>query len=448
MKLEMNKNELAGALSALGKLICRTSPVEAFRSVQIEGKENKVTLRTANTDESIAFSIAAEVPEPFQVRVNFDDFRTAVRGGRNKSLTFSLENGLFAVDGMMLRPVEDTLPDVPSPANDCISSALPSGFVSLLATMAPLVDRNNYREYLKGIHLCPEGLVVTNGKELLHIPQELTLVPLTLPFPLALLATKCEADGMISTWSEQATRYFSIELGGWKWTGKALNGTYPNWKTIVPDSSILTHVVKFNAESVARLMEFLKKVPDASPANPITLSENSDGHLLLIAENEMRCSVPAEFSAPWNDFSIIVSKAILARLLGKGHTQIACENENAPFIATQGIGTYAAMPLAHRIPKTIQPPNTEENKMNENSSNTVTAPVQSVANTPNPEPAPSVTLDDLASAVDELKAKFKLLFDDANTLSRKIKEVALTQKQKERDFILAKRAIERIRMAI
>ena len=31
---------------------------------------------------------------------------------------------------------------------------------------------------------------------------------------------------------------------------------------------------------------------------------------------------------------------------------------------------------------------------------------------------------------------------------RKVKEVQLAQKQKERDFIQAKRAIERIRMAI
>jgi len=30
--------------------------------------------------------------------------------------------------------------------------------------------------------------------------------------------------------------------------------------------------------------------------------------------------------------------------------------------------------------------------------------------------------------------------------SRKVKEVQLAQKQKERDFVLAKRAIERIRM--
>ena len=32
MKLEMNKNELAGALIALGKLICRTSTAAEFKT--------------------------------------------------------------------------------------------------------------------------------------------------------------------------------------------------------------------------------------------------------------------------------------------------------------------------------------------------------------------------------------------------------------------------------
>jgi len=41
-----------------------------------------------------------------------------------------------------------------------------------------------------------------------------------------------------------------------------------------------------------------------------------------------------------------------------------------------------------------------------------------------------------------------LLPDESGVLIRKVKEVALVQKQKERDFIQARRAIERIRMAI
>ena len=46
MQIEVSKSELAGALSALGKLICRTSPVEVYRSLRIEGKDNRIEFQT------------------------------------------------------------------------------------------------------------------------------------------------------------------------------------------------------------------------------------------------------------------------------------------------------------------------------------------------------------------------------------------------------------------
>ena len=57
-------------------------------------------------------------------------------------------------------------------------------------------------------------------------------------------------------------------------------------------------------------------------------------------------------------------------------------------------------------------------------------------------------LDELSAAIEEFKAKVKVMLDESSALSRKVKEVAIAQKQTERDFIQAKRAIERIRMAI
>ena len=75
----------------------------------------------------------------------------------------------------------------------------------------------------------------------------------------------------------------------------------------------------------------------------------------------------------------------------------------------------------------------------------VPAPVQAVA--PKIEPETNLNpLDDLSAAIEAFKAKMKASFDEVAALARKVKEVQIAQKQKERDFILAKRAIERIRM--
>ena len=74
----------------------------------------------------------------------------------------------------------------------------------------------------------------------------------------------------------------------------------------------------------------------------------------------------------------------------------------------------------------------------------VPAPVQAVA--PKIEPENLNPLDDLSASIEAFKAKLKASFEEVAALARKVKEVQIAQKQKERDFIQARRAIERIRM--
>ena len=83
--------------------------------------------------------------------------------------------------------------------------------------------------------------------------------------------------------------------------------------------------------------------------------------------------------------------------------------------------------------------------MENNGMKVVSAPVQTVA--PKQEPENNLNpLDDLSVAIEAFKVKMKASFDEVAVLARKVKEAQIAQKQKERDFIQAKRAIERIRM--
>jgi len=74
---------------------------------------------------------------------------------------------------------------------------------------------------------------------------------------------------------------------------------------------------------------------------------------------------------------------------------------------------------------------------------TVSAPAQTSAQ--NNEPANP--MDELLANIEDMKAKSKALFDDSASMVRKVREVALAQRQKEREYQQTKRAIERIRLA-
>ena len=52
MKFEIVKNELAGALAALGKLVTRTSPVGANKSIRIKGENGKLVFHSTNTHKA------------------------------------------------------------------------------------------------------------------------------------------------------------------------------------------------------------------------------------------------------------------------------------------------------------------------------------------------------------------------------------------------------------
>ena len=77
---------------------------------------------------------------------------------------------------------------------------------------------------------------------------------------------------------------------------------------------------------------------------------------------------------------------------------------------------------------------------------TVSAPVQTF--TPIQESAKELNpLDELTANIEAMRTKLKAMYDESAVMSRKVREVAIAQRQKEREYVQTKRTIERIRTA-
>ena len=441
--MKVPQKEIAGALVALGKLVCRTSPVEVYRCIQIDAASTQTQFRTQNVDKTLDFVIDAENPVPWQAVVNFDDFRSAVRGCKTKSVELELTDGKLAVDHAQIPFAYDEGREVSVP-DEAKATLLPEGFVRMLASAVTVIDRSDYRRILRGVHICKEGFVATNGKEMINIAVPLKADDLTVPFPSGILATRSEASGTMRVWKDDSENCFQIRTGNWTWTAKSVDGTYPCWRRVIPDESALPHTAELNIEQAARLTTFLKAIPANPPNNQVDLTQGADGKTLMVKSDCGMCTgIEATFAAPWGEASLSVNRDMLVRALQQGHRRIAF-GDGGPFTVTGGIGQYVAMPLF--VHKQAQPKE-EETKMSEVKTSVVAAPVPPVVINREPEVAIN-PLDELSSAIDDFKSRIRAMFEESSALSRKVKEVALAQKQKERDFIQAKRAIERIRMAI
>ena len=449
MKIEMNKNELERALIALGKLISRMSPVPEHKSLLIECKDGKVCFSTRSPSEQMTFRTVCSGEVEFRCIVGFDEFRDAVRGYRNKVLEIEDNEGTLRVGERNLFPMADVEWRIPCEGEPSSVSELPKNFVALFAAASPLVDRNNPRKVLQGINFCREGITATNGRELLNIPVPLNVDDFTMPLPLALMQTKTTESGTLHTWTDKNGKRCRIETEHWVWYVEGVKGNYPDWKQVIPSQKTLVRSVSFLPEQGQQLEIFLKNVPDQPPHNPVKLYQSGPGYLNILA-GEMHTSIAAEFIGNWNDVSIKLNKCAVLRLLSEGHTKIEVGGEHVPILATGGMGRYVTIPLYQ--PKVQEPKNiqtqTEESKMENNEMRVVTAPVQAVVRSPESVPEVADPMEELNHGLDELRGRLKLLLDETGVLTRKGKEAVLKQKQKERDFILAKRAIERIKMAI
>ena len=173
--IEVNKNELAGAFGALGKMICRTSPLALCKSIKIETEDRTVRLSTCGVNEEVSFELETSSEDVFSCMVGFDEFRDAVRSGRNKTVGLTYEAGTLLVGDRYLMTVKDVeWPDF-TPKTEVKNCELPEGVVGMFARAAQAVDRNQPRAVLRGINLCSGGITGTNGRELVNYDIPLNL---------------------------------------------------------------------------------------------------------------------------------------------------------------------------------------------------------------------------------------------------------------------------------
>ena len=415
--MKITKNELSRALRVLGKVVCQTSPVELYRSIRFVGDECGICAMATDGVESVSVKLEAFADSAIDFCVPFKELKEDIRSSRSEFMELAGEYIPF--------------PEPDEPTADVISVVLPANFGELLSQAAPIVDRSNFRRVLQGINLSSAGITATDGKQLLHLPTPLSLTKeVTIPFPAALLAAKPSEMGTLRTWQD----LFLLEIGNFKWHGKLLDGQYPNWRGVIPGAQALNYSITL--DDPAAVIDWVKNIPSQKTTNGVELNVTPHGVTLISCiQPEYQLSTAASVTGVTPRAVLTLDREILLRMLLQGYTTFKAHSEGlVPVIASGGDGQYIAMPI--RTIKT-NPNYKEENKMEHEN----TPVVEQTAPVANP-------LDELGTAIEEFKLKIKAMLDESAVLSRKVKEVALSQKQKERDFIQARRAIERIRMAI
>ena len=427
-EMRIEKKVLNDALRILGKMVCQTSPAEVFRGVRFVGTPGDVLAMATDGVELVSLRIDAEVEGTEDFVVEYRALREMVR--TDKGSRIELKGRKVEYPALEAVPADATVAE------------LPVEFAELLASAAPIINRNEPRAVLRGVNLSKDGITVTDGKQLLNLPCSLALKEsITIPFPLALLAARLHDTGNLAAWTSGNSRLFQITIGNFIWYGKAPSGNYPNWKQVIPADNALDYSITFREPK--QVIDFLKTVPDHEPYHGIELNVTPEGvSVIPLDYPDMHLEAIADHAGVRPRAVLVLNKHILLRMLAQGYCTFRANSDGLiPVVAEGGYGRYLAMPIRSvpgKYEKSTQPK--QEQKKMETIENKVVE-----SNDPVPAASP---LEELSSNVEELRSKLKHLLDESGILIRKVKEVTLLQKQKEREFVQTRRRLERIKMAM
>ena len=387
--MRIEKKVLNDALRILGKMVCQTSPAEVFRGVRFVGIPGDVLAMATDSVEQVSLRIDAEVEGTEDFVVEYRALREMVRTAKGSRIELKGRKVEY--------PAQEAVPA------DATVVELPVEFAELLASAAPIINRNEPRAVLRGVNLSKDGITVTDGKQLLNLPQ--------------------------------------ITIGDFIWCGKAPSGNYPNWKQVIPADNALDYSITFHEPK--QVIDFLKTVPDHEPYHGIELNVTPEGvSVIPLDYPDMHLEAIADHAGVRPRAVLVLNKHILLRMLAQGYCTFRANSDGLiPVVAEGGYGRYLAMPIRSipgKYEKSIQPK--QEQKKMETTENKVVE-----SNDPVPAASP---LEELSSNVEELRSKLKHLLDESGILIRKVKEVTLLQKQKEREFVQTRRRLERIKMAM
>ncbi len=193
-----------------------------------------------------------------------------------------------------------------------------------------------------------------------------------------------------------------------------------------------------------QVLDFLNAVPDHAPNHGVELNVTPNGVTIVpIDTPNMHFETSATHAGVQPRAVLALNKHILKRMLAQGYNKIRANSDGFNAVVGEGgLGRYVAMPI-HITPKKIEnsiQPNTQEEtkKMETMATNAVGS------NYPAPVASP---LDELNANIEALRNQLKTMLDESGTLIRKVKEAVLQNKQKEREYLTAKRTLERIRTA-
>lgn len=307
MEARLNPLDLHGALTALGKIVPKRHPHPALGcvSVSIDDGAQYATLR--GTDLEAEFSITLEAlsgSTPGTALFPFRELAALVKGYKGTRKTPGPVLTLTDAGGPALLATQDRIPFASVPdvdafpervelAGSCPPTYPQAGALArLLSSVAHAMSADETRYHLNGIYLEPtaDGLtaVAADGYRLtthtapglvLQLPAPSIFPRIAVPALLDVLA--CAREGTVEI--EASLRELRIETPGRRLIVRWVDGTFPEWRRVLPRSGAPSVTVR--RKELAEAIKAVQVVQGKDKMRGVRLSV-ADGTMTVLCRSK------------------------------------------------------------------------------------------------------------------------------------------------------------------
>ena len=495
MSIRIMKQNLQEAIKGLAKVVCGKTSLPILSCARIKSENNTLTISGTDLEQWLDYRIKLEEkPEPFDCIIRLEALKEFINGGDGRSMLKLEPSGAnfirLSVDiaGQTLERVFETMPlddwpAVSQPTGD--TAPLSKEVFNRIKLALPAASKDASRRVITGVLLEKDGITATDGKHLVRFKQD---VPVTqqviLPPTKVLLSGMLNCDGGFGvTVEDKTTTHVHFNSGNWRYTVKCIEGSYPNYRHIIPSEECLRSKIVFTSEDAVMLRKSLPMLDKLeNDLNGVVLYAGSLGVKFLSCKTagDVKIETKAEYKGWQKEMVACANRDYLLRAFELGFTELRFSDACSPFVFKGEAGLYVFMPIrnvkdmdvywkklgltfnqeenmSEKKTETAVNLNKEEKQMNERTAETVTqtaaATVQQAVEQKPPFQVVGGKLesgdvyDEALSTIETIKASIKAVYDGAADLQRKLRDAQKAIKNKEREYQSTKQLITRLRTA-
>ena len=278
MQITLPTREVRDALSGISKLISARTTLPVLHAVRFSNSpDGQVTAQATDLDSTVTFSFTdASGSEAGAFVLDLDHLRSLSRcSGDAVRFEADSPDRVTVTTQAGGQPLRRTLPAIdpqewPEGLAQHVAMQPAPGFLETFRMLEPFTSRDQTRYVLQGVHLDvgdrePDGsvMVATDGRRLasrnhMTLPLAESCILRSSKF---LTWSRLPADADVGMAKGKSGSTISVRTGPWAFTTKAIEGTFPNWRQVVPTQT-LRNRIEITESDEQMLLRALPSLPD------------------------------------------------------------------------------------------------------------------------------------------------------------------------------------------